>query len=74
MEKLRVEYFNSTELLGISNALLLAIENCNKAYALVNDRATLNAIDKETKFYLNLNERVCRLNELLYGEPLREEV
>lgn len=72
MEKLRVEYFNSTELLSISDTLLQSIDDCKKAIELVNNYQSQNAIRKEIEFYTKLNERVCRLNELLYGEPLRE--
>lgn len=68
MEKLRIEYFNDEELTMISNALLSAISNCEKAYALVNEEGTKKAINKEYDALQKLNIRVCELNRILYGE------
>lgn len=74
MVKVTDTYFNEEELFIMSNALISAIANCEKALTLVNDNGSVQAINKEMKTLSKLNERVCTLNRLLYGEELREEV
>lgn len=74
MVKVTETYFNEEELFIISNSLISAIANCEKALTLVNDNGSVRAIQGEMKSLSKLNERVCTLNRLLYGEELHEEV
>lgn len=67
MKEIKIPLFNETELSIISDSLISAIENCNKAYNLVNDVDSLRAIDKERHNLSLLNERVCKINMDLYG-------
>lgn len=62
-----MEYFSTKDLSIISDSLISAIANCEKALCLVNDFDSKKAIREEMKVLADLNTKVCNLNLCQYG-------
>jgi hypothetical protein len=61
MENENTAIFSKSELKTISDALIFAISNCDKALTLINDENAQKAINAEREKYQILNTKVCAL-------------